>query len=119
MLFYFTLKAPFVLKVFNFLVMYQKGLIRKIEVNFKFYDVAAWLANNYNTHIAQYFQSMFYIRISIKKKQAYDFSERTRGFELVTRKFEFVTRMSELVIRGFELALLNFNSCFYTINSCF
>ena len=39
--FYFILKALFVLKIFN-------------KVNFEIYDVTAWLARNYNTHIAQY-----------------------------------------------------------------
>ena len=36
------------------------------------YDVTVWLTNNCNTHITQYLQSIFYIRISIKK-QAFDF----------------------------------------------
>ena len=40
----------------DFLVMYRKGLIKKIKVNFKFYDVTAWLTNNCNIHIAQYFE---------------------------------------------------------------
>ena len=40
----------------DFLVMYRKGLIKKIKVNFKFYDVAASLINNCNTHIAQYLE---------------------------------------------------------------
>ena len=35
--------------------MYRKDLIKKIKVNFKFYDVTAWLASNCNTHVAQYF----------------------------------------------------------------
>ena len=38
----------------DFLVMYQKDFIKKIKVNikvnFKFYDVIAWLINNCNTH---------------------------------------------------------------------
>ena len=38
----------------DFLVMYRKGLIKKIKVNFKFYDVTAWLTSSFNTHIAQY-----------------------------------------------------------------
>ena len=58
----------------DLLVMYWKGLIIKIKVNFEFYDVTAWLTNNYNTHVAQYFQSIFNIRISTKK-QAFDFSK--------------------------------------------
>ena len=36
----------------NFLVM---NLIKKIKVDFKFYDVTVWLKNNCNTLIAQYF----------------------------------------------------------------
>ena len=32
----------------DFLVMYRKGLIKKIKINFKFYDVTAWLTNNCN-----------------------------------------------------------------------
>ena len=36
--------------------MYRKGLIKKIKVNFKFYDITAWLTNNCKTHIAQYFE---------------------------------------------------------------
>ena len=38
----------------DFLVMYWKGLIEKI--NFKFYDVTTWLRSNFNAHIAQYFE---------------------------------------------------------------
>ena len=40
----------------DFLAMYRKGLIKKIKVNFKFYDVTAWLTNNCDIHIAQYFE---------------------------------------------------------------
>ena len=36
--------------------MHRKGLITKIEVNFKFYDVTAWLKNNRNTLNTQYFE---------------------------------------------------------------
>ena len=58
--FYFTLKALFVLKIFKFLSWFfghvTKRLDKKDKVNFKFYDVTAWLANNRNTHIAQYFE---------------------------------------------------------------
>ena len=32
----------------------EKRLDKKDKVNFKFYDVTAWLTNNCNTHIAQY-----------------------------------------------------------------
>ena len=56
--FYFTSKAHFVLKIFKFLSRrfghVSKRLDLKDPVNFKFYDVAAWLTNNRNTHIAQY-----------------------------------------------------------------
>ena len=37
-------------------MIYRKGLINKIKVNFKFYDVTAWLTNNCNTRITQYFE---------------------------------------------------------------
>ena len=70
---------------FCFLVIYQKGLIKKIKVNFKFYHVTAWLTNNCNTHIAQYFQSIFYIRISTKK-QAFDFPK-TNSYTNACLKF--------------------------------
>ena len=40
----------------DFLVMYRKGLIKKIKANFKFYDGTAWLINNCNTDIVQYFE---------------------------------------------------------------
>ena len=49
----FHLKSSFHL---DFFVMYRKGFIEKIKVNFKFYDVTAWLTNSCNTHIAQYFE---------------------------------------------------------------
>ena len=56
--FYFTSKAIFVLKIFTFLSWLfghvWKRLHLKDKVNFKFYDVKTWLANNCNTHIAQY-----------------------------------------------------------------
>ena len=55
---YFTSKALFVLKIFKFLSwlfgQVAKRLDKKDQINFKFYDVAAWLANNCNTHITQY-----------------------------------------------------------------
>ena len=38
------------------LAMYQNGLIKKDKVNFKFYDVTAWLTNNCNKHTAQYLE---------------------------------------------------------------
>ena len=55
---FFTLKALVVLKIFKFLswilVMSKNALIRKIRLKIKIYDVTTWLANNCNTHIAQY-----------------------------------------------------------------
>ena len=58
--FYFILKALFVLKMFKFLYWLlghvAKRLDKKDKVNFKFHDVTAWLANNRNTHIAQYLE---------------------------------------------------------------
>ena len=58
--FYFTSKALFILKIFKFLSWLfghaAKRLDKKEKVNFKFYDVTAWLANNCNKHIAQYFE---------------------------------------------------------------
>ena len=54
--FYFTSKALFVLKIFTFLSWLfghvTKQLDKKDEVNLKFYDVTAWLANTCNTYIA-------------------------------------------------------------------
>ena len=56
--FYFTLKAFFVLKIFEFLSQLfghgEKRLDWKHNVKFKNYDVATWLTNNVNTYIAQY-----------------------------------------------------------------
>ena len=54
--FYFTSVAFFILKIFKFLSWLfghvSKWLDKKDNVNFKFYDVTAWLTNN--TQIAQY-----------------------------------------------------------------
>ena len=56
--FYFMSKALFVLKIFKFLSRLfghaAKWLDKKDKVNFKFYDITAWLTNNCNTHIVQY-----------------------------------------------------------------
>ena len=38
----------------DFLVVLKKRLDQKDKVNFKIHDVATWLTNNCNTHIAQY-----------------------------------------------------------------
>ena len=58
--FYFTSKALFLLKIFKFLSWLfghvAKWLDKKDKINFKFYDVTAWLTNNCNTHIAQYLE---------------------------------------------------------------
>ena len=58
---FFTSKALFVLKIFKFLSRLfghvAKRLDKKDKVNFKFYDVTAWLTTNFNTHIAQIFRS--------------------------------------------------------------
>ena len=56
----FTSKALFVLKIFKFLSRLfghvAKRLDKKDKVNFRFYDVTAWLKDNRNAHIAQYFE---------------------------------------------------------------
>ena len=58
--FYFTSKAFFVLKIFKFLSWrfghVAKRLDKKDKVNFKFYNATAWLTNNRNKDIAQYFE---------------------------------------------------------------
>ena len=58
--FYFTSKSLFVLKIFTFLSSLfghvAKQLDKNDKVNLKFYDVTAWLRNNRNTYIAQYFE---------------------------------------------------------------
>ena len=50
--FYFTLKALFVLKLFQLVSQrfghVQKRLDEKDKVNFKIYDVATWVTNNCN-----------------------------------------------------------------------
>ena len=54
--FYFTSKSLFVLKAFKILSCLfghvAKRVDKKDKVNFKFYDVTAWLTNSCNTHIA-------------------------------------------------------------------
>ena len=70
--FYFTSKALFVLKIFDFYldftVIYRNGLI-----NFNMLDVTAWLINNCNTYIAQY----------LKKERMPNIS-RTKGNQAMT-----------------------------------
>ena len=56
--FYFMVKAVFVLEVFPFLSWLfgyvEKRFDKKAMVNFNIYDVTDLTSNNYNTHIAQY-----------------------------------------------------------------
>ena len=56
--FYFMLKALFVLEIFKFLSWrfgYAiKRLDKKANVSFKIYDVTDWIIDNYNTYIVQY-----------------------------------------------------------------
>ena len=58
--FCFKSKALFVLKIFKFLSRLfghvSEQLTSKDQVDFKFYDVTAWLANNCNTYISQYLE---------------------------------------------------------------
>ena len=58
--FYVTLKILFVLKVLKCLSLLfdhvGKRLDWKDKVNFKIDEIVAWLTNNYNAHIAQYFK---------------------------------------------------------------
>ena len=58
MLFYFMLKARFVLEIFTFLSWLfgylETRLDEKAMVNFKIYDMADWTTNNYNAYITQY-----------------------------------------------------------------
>ena len=58
--FYFTSNALFGAKIFKFLSWLfgdiAKRIDKKDKADFKFYDVTAWLTNNRNTHIAQYFE---------------------------------------------------------------
>ena len=55
--FYFALKALFVLKILSFcldfLVMLKNCLVKEEKVNFKIDDVATLETNNCNTHIDQ------------------------------------------------------------------
>ena len=56
--FYFTLKALFILEIVIFLPWLfsyvEKQLDKKVKVNFKIYDITDWETNNYNTHIAKH-----------------------------------------------------------------
>ena len=52
--------ALFILKVFKFSSWFSitvgKGLDNKDKVNFKINDVTNWEANNYSTHIIEYYK---------------------------------------------------------------
>ena len=61
--FLFHLKSSSHLDLYR---MYRKGFIEKIKVNFKFYDVTAWLTNNCNTHIAQYFEMSDFVSVCLQ-----------------------------------------------------
>ena len=55
--FYFMSKGLFILKIFKFLSWLFDHVVKWLDrnkVNFKIYDITAWLTNNCNTHIAQY-----------------------------------------------------------------
>ena len=58
--FYFNSKTLFFFKIFKFLSEIfghvAKWFDKKDKVHFNFYDVTVWLANDRNTHIAQYFE---------------------------------------------------------------
>ena len=56
-IFYFMLKAYFVLEIFTFLLTFWLCRTRhdkKVKVNFKIHDVKDWTTNNLNTRIAKY-----------------------------------------------------------------
>ena len=59
--FYFSLKALFVLKIFKFLSCLfghvEKRLDWKDEVKFKIYEVTTWETNNRDANIEQYFKN--------------------------------------------------------------
>ena len=55
--FYFMLKALFVLEMFKFLSWlygFVKRLHRKAKINFEIHDITFWTTNNFNTYIVQY-----------------------------------------------------------------
>ena len=57
-IFYFTLKALFVLETFQFSFWIfghvEKWRNKKAKVNFEIYDVTNWTTNNFDTYIARY-----------------------------------------------------------------
>ena len=52
--FYFVLKAFFVLKIFTFLSKHFGHVGLERQVNFKIHAFTTWFTNNSNTNIAQY-----------------------------------------------------------------
>ena len=60
--FYFMLKALFVLEMFTFLSWLfryvEKRLDKTLMINFKFSDVTDWTTNIYNTHTTQYLKTL-------------------------------------------------------------
>ena len=50
--FYFMLKALFVLQIFTLFGYVEKRLDKKVDVNFKIYDVTDWATNNYNIYFS-------------------------------------------------------------------
>ena len=50
--FYFMLKALFVLEIFTLFGYVEKRLDKKVDVNFKIYDVTDWATNNYNIYFS-------------------------------------------------------------------
>ena len=59
--FYFTSKALFILKIFEFLFLLYGGVAKWLDQNdkvtFEIYDVTAWLTDNCMTHIAYILRS--------------------------------------------------------------
>ena len=59
--FYFMLKSLLIFEIFAFLSWLfgnvEKRIDNKAMINFKSYDVADWIANNYDTHISQHLQN--------------------------------------------------------------
>ena len=52
-LFLFSRYLSFLSRLFGHVT---KQLDKKGKINFKFYDLTAWLTNNRNTHVDQYFE---------------------------------------------------------------
>ena len=55
---FISLQKPFLFsRYLSFRLDLFERLDKKNMVNFKFYDITAWITNNFNTHIAQYFKT--------------------------------------------------------------